>query len=142
MPAGSSISTRPSRSRSTTAAQAPPILRTELGGTMIARHEDVEFVAERRRVLVRHGRDLDRQRATTHPAADQPARAREVPRCSTRCSPRSRSLLENDVRKLSNQLIDDFIDKGECEFNRRSPLPCTVFLRLGLQLEDLDLFWS
>jgi len=53
------------------------------------------------------------------------------------------ALLENDVRKLSNQLIDDFIDTGECEFNSAFaiPLPCTVFLRLlGLPLEDLDLF--
>jgi cytochrome P450 len=58
-------------------------------------------------------------------------------------APKQVALLENDVRKLSNQLIDDFIDTGECEFNRAFaiPLPCTVFLRLlGLPLEDLDLF--
>jgi len=56
---------------------------------------------------------------------------------------RKMSLLEPDVRKLANELIDAFIDKGECEFDRdfAIPLPCTVFLRLlGLPLEDLDLF--
>lgn len=53
------------------------------------------------------------------------------------------SVLEPDVRKLANELIDAFIDKGECEFDRdfAIPLPCTVFLRLlGLPLDDLDLF--
>ena len=52
-------------------------------------------------------------------------------------------LLEPDTRTLANQLIDKFIDKGECEFDSdfAVPLPCTVFLRLlGLPLEDLDLF--
>ncbi len=52
-------------------------------------------------------------------------------------------LLEPDVRKLAGQLIDAFIDKGECEFDRdfAIPLPCTVFLRLlGLPLDELDLF--
>jgi cytochrome P450 len=58
-------------------------------------------------------------------------------------APKQVALLEDDVRKLSNQLIDEFVDKGECEFNRdfAIPLPCTVFLRLlGLPLEELDLF--
>jgi len=50
--------------------------------------------------------------------------------------------LEPDFAILANQLIDAFIDKGECEFNSAFaiPFPCTVFLRLmGLPLEELDL---
>ena len=42
-----------------------------------------------------------------------------------------------------NDLIDDVIATGRCEFNAdvAVPLPCTVFLRLmGLPLADLDLF--
>jgi cytochrome P450 len=53
------------------------------------------------------------------------------------------AVLEPDTRALTNQLIDAFIDKGECEFDKdfAIPMPCTVFLRLlGLPLEDLDLF--
>jgi cytochrome P450 len=52
-------------------------------------------------------------------------------------------LLEPDTRALANELIDKFVDAGECEFDSAFaiPLPCTVFLRLlGLPLEDLDLF--
>ncbi|MFQ5513931.1 MAG: cytochrome P450 [Myxococcota bacterium] len=51
--------------------------------------------------------------------------------------------LESEVRELANQLIDQFVDHGECEFNHEFavPYPCTVFLRLmGLPLEDLDTF--
>ena len=58
-------------------------------------------------------------------------------------APREMEKLEAEVRALVVQLIDDFVDKGECEFNSAVaiPLPCTVFLRLmGLPLDDLDLF--
>lgn len=51
--------------------------------------------------------------------------------------------LEPDVRALVNQVIDGFIENGECEFHRdfAVPLPCTVFLRLfGLPQADFDLF--
>ena len=50
--------------------------------------------------------------------------------------------LEPEVRRLANELIDDFIEDGECEFDRAFaiPFPCTVFLRLlGLPVEELDL---
>jgi cytochrome P450 len=54
---------------------------------------------------------------------------------------RSRELAP-DMRKLANQLIDGFIDSGECEFTRdfAIPYPCTVIVRLmGLPYDDLDL---
>jgi cytochrome P450 len=58
-------------------------------------------------------------------------------------SPRAMAKREADVAKLVNELIDGFIERGECDFTAdfAVPLPCTVFLRLvGLPLEDLDLF--
>ena len=58
-------------------------------------------------------------------------------------SPRQMAKREADVAALVNQLIDGFIDKGECEFTSEFaiPLPCEVFLKLmGLPLEDLPLF--
>ncbi len=51
--------------------------------------------------------------------------------------------LDPEIRQLANQLIDRFIDKGECEFDKdfAIPFPCTVFLHLmGLPLDELDLF--
>ncbi len=51
--------------------------------------------------------------------------------------------LEDDVRTLAADLIDAFVDDGECEFNSAFaiPYPCTVFLRLmGLPQDDLPQF--
>ena len=58
-------------------------------------------------------------------------------------SPRGVLALENDIRKLANDLIDQFIDKGECEFTEvfARPLPVSVFLNfMGLPLTKLDQF--
>jgi cytochrome P450 len=58
-------------------------------------------------------------------------------------SPRAVLQLEKDIRGLANELIDGFIDRGECEFANdfARPLPVTVFLRfMGLPLEMTDTF--
>jgi len=58
-------------------------------------------------------------------------------------SPKEVAKLEPEVRRLVNELIDEFEDAGEVEFSDQFaiPLPCTVFLALlGLPLVDLDLF--
>jgi cytochrome P450 len=51
--------------------------------------------------------------------------------------------LEPAIRRHANELIDQFIDSGECEFDSAFavPLPCRAFLTLmGLPQEELDLF--
>ena len=122
-----------------------PILRTELGGTMIARHEDVEF-ALRHADLFSSDMDaisIGNVRPLIPLQINPPEHVKYRRLLDPLFAPKQVALLENDVRKLSNQLIDDFIGTGECEFNSAFaiPLPCTVFLRLlGLPLEDLDLF--
>jgi len=48
-----------------------------------------------------------------------------------------------DVRRHAHELIDSFVEDGECEFNSAFaiPLPCTAFLRLmGLPLDRLEEF--
>ncbi|HEY8384577.1 MAG TPA: hypothetical protein VIK82_00015, partial [Porticoccaceae bacterium] len=58
-------------------------------------------------------------------------------------SPRAILNLENKIRELANDLIDEFIDKGECEFTTAfgRPLPVSVFLDLmGLPQEKRDTF--
>jgi cytochrome P450 len=58
-------------------------------------------------------------------------------------SPKAIAKLEGYIRDLTNQLIDGFIDKGECEFTRDfgRPLPVSVFLDLmGLPQNMLDTF--
>jgi cytochrome P450 len=122
-----------------------PILRTDQGGTIISRHEDVEFALRHSELF---SSDMDaisigNVRPLIPLQIDPPDHVKYRRLLDPLFAPKQVALLENDVRKLSNQLIDDFIDNGECEFNSAFaiPLPCTVFLRLlGLPLEDLDLF--
>ena len=58
-------------------------------------------------------------------------------------SPKAVMQLEKDIRQLANDLIDKFIDRGECEFASEfaRPLPVTVFLKfMGLPLEMTETF--
>ena len=60
-------------------------------------------------------------------------------------SPQSVGKLEGYIRDLANTLIDQFIDRGECEFTTEfgRPLPVSVFLDLmGLPQEMRDEFVS
>ncbi len=60
-------------------------------------------------------------------------------------SPQGVAKLEGYIRDLANRLIDQFIDRGECEFTTDfgRPLPVSVFLDLmGLPQEMRDTFVS
>ncbi len=49
--------------------------------------------------------------------------------------------LEPEVRKLVNDLLDDIVERGSCDFHQEvaTPLPSTVFLALmGLPQDDLE----
>ena len=58
-------------------------------------------------------------------------------------SPKKMSELEPEMRKLVNEVIDGFIDRGECDFHEdfATPLPSTFFIALmGLPQIDLPRF--
>lgn len=58
-------------------------------------------------------------------------------------SPKRIAELEGEARRLTNELIDGFVDRGGCEFHEEfaTPLPSTVFLELlGLPQADLPVF--
>lgn len=60
-------------------------------------------------------------------------------------SPKGILTLEDKIRALANELIDDVVNKGECEFTTDfgRPLPVCVFLDLmGLPQEKRDTFVS
>jgi cytochrome P450 len=122
-----------------------PVLRTDQGGTIIARHEDVEFALRNADIFSSdmEAVSIGNVRPLIPLQINPPEHVKYRRLLDPLFAPKQVAMLEADVRKLSNQLIDDFIDSGECEFNSAFaiPLPCTVFLRLlGLPLEDLDLF--
>jgi cytochrome P450 len=58
-------------------------------------------------------------------------------------SPKKMGELEPEMRKLVNEVIDAFIDRGECDFHEEfaTPLPSTFFIALmGLPQSDLSRF--
>jgi cytochrome P450 len=58
-------------------------------------------------------------------------------------SPKNMATLEPAARALVNELIDGFIDRGECDFHEEfaTPLPSGMFLALmGLPMSDLPKF--
>jgi cytochrome P450 len=58
-------------------------------------------------------------------------------------SPKRMADLEPEARALVNEIIDEFVGKGECDFHEdfATPLPSTIFLALmGLPKEDLPQF--
>lgn len=58
-------------------------------------------------------------------------------------TPKKVEALEQDIRLLANQLIDDVIAQGRCDFNEAfaKPFPTLIFLTLmGWPLEDRPLF--
>ncbi len=58
-------------------------------------------------------------------------------------SPRRMAELDDEARKLVNEIIDAFASTGECEFHEdfATPLPSTIFLALmGLPQDDLPQF--
>jgi len=58
-------------------------------------------------------------------------------------SPKRMAELEPEARALVNEIIDDFVASGECDFHEdfATPLPSTIFLALmGLPQDDLPQF--
>ncbi|HDZ56393.1 MAG TPA: cytochrome P450 [Pseudomonas xinjiangensis] len=58
-------------------------------------------------------------------------------------TPKKVNALEEDIRQLATQLIDDIAHKGRCDFNEdfAKPFPTLIFLKLmGWPLEDRPLF--
>jgi cytochrome P450 len=58
-------------------------------------------------------------------------------------APKPVALLEESIRQLAGELIDDFLPKGEAELYNDFcvPLPCLTFLRLvGAPVDDLNFF--
>ncbi len=74
---------------------------------------------------------------------DPPDHATYRRRLDPEFSPKKMAALEPDFRVLVNQVIDRFIERGECDFHEEfaTPLPSTFFLRLtGLPLDDIKVF--
>lgn len=117
-----------------------------LGAPVLSRYEDVSW-ALRHPEIFSSEMDIHLALGTERPMIpqqiDPPKQTRYRKILDVLFSRKRMQELDPDVRRDANALIDQFIDDGECEFDRAFavPLPCRVFLRLmGLPQEDLPLF--
>jgi cytochrome P450 len=113
---------------------------------VVSRYEDVLW-ALRHPEIFSSEMELQMALGTDRPMipqqVDPPAQTRYRKILDPRFSRKRMLEVEPTVRKHANELIDSFIDAGECEFNGAFavPLPCTAFLQMmGLPLDHLSLF--
>jgi cytochrome P450 len=113
---------------------------------MITRYEDVMWALRQTDIFssaMSEELALGNERPMIPQQIDPPAQARYRRLLDPLFSRRRSLALEPEVRRQANLLIDQFIDDGECEFNRSFaiPLPGSVFLDLfGLPYDDLEIF--
>jgi cytochrome P450 len=121
-----------------------PVLRVD-GMVMISRHEDVMHALRHPDLFSSNmdAIDIGNIRPLIPLQIDPPDHVKFRRLLDPLFAPKEVAKLEPEVRRLVNELIDEFEASGACEFSDQFaiPLPCTVFLALlGLPLEDLDLF--
>ncbi|MDQ1466870.1 MAG: hypothetical protein QOH10_1285 [Actinomycetota bacterium] len=121
-----------------------PVMRMD-GMVMISRHDDVMHALRHPDLFSSNmdAIDIGNIRPLIPLQIDPPDHVKFRRLLDPLFAPKEVAKLEPEIRRLVNELIDDFEAAGECEFSDQFaiPLPCTVFLALlGLPLEDLDLF--
>ena len=113
-------------------------------GVHVSRYEDVMWALKHPEVfsskdVVKIGNDVP----LIPLSVDPPDHAKYRRLLDPQFSPKKMAELEPEMRKLVNEIIDAFIDRGECDFHEdfATPLPSTIFLALmGLPQADLPRF--
>ena len=110
------------------------------GGHFFVHREDVEAVLRNPQVFSNRGGVGNDIR---HPPIDYdpPEHSRYRRLLDPIFAPRQVARWEADIRRIANELIDEFIGRGECDVANEFafPLPATMFLRLmGVPYDDLE----
>lgn len=111
----------------------------------VVRREEVEFTLRHPEVFssAMEAVDLGQNRPLIPLQVDPPDHVKYRRLLDPMFAPRQMARIEGDIIVMVNDLIDRFIDRGECEFAAEFavPLPSAVFLRLmGMPLSDLEMF--
>lgn len=117
-----------------------------MGSPILSRYEDVMY-ALRHPEIFSSEMDMKVLLGTRRPMIpqqiDPPRQTRYRKILDLRFSRPRMQALEPDLRRHAQEVIDGFVERGECEFDSEFavPLPCRAFLTLmGLPQEELDLF--
>ena len=117
----------------------------ESGTHIISRYEDVKFALRHPEIFSSdfNAVDIGQDRPLIPLQIDPPDHAKYRRVMDPQLGPNQIAYLEQDTRRLVNEIIDEFAAAGSCDFHAAFsvPLPCTVFLRItGLPLDQLDHF--
>lgn len=125
--------------------EAEPVMRVEGVGVVVTSRAEIEEVFRDPEVFSSNmdAVDLQNVRPLIPLQIDPPEHKKYRKILDPLFAPKQMALLEAPVAQLVNDLIDRFIDRGECDFAQEFsiPFPSQVFLTLlGLPLDDLPLF--
>jgi cytochrome P450 len=115
------------------------------GSVCVSRYEDVMFALRNPQIFTSElpAGLIGNKRSLIPLQIDPPRQTRYRKLLDPIFSRKRMVALEPDFRALAGDLVDRFVDKGECEFNEdfAVPYPSTVFARLmGLPMDDIDTF--
>jgi len=116
------------------------------GDPVISRYEDVLWALRHPEIFsseMESQMQLGTERPMIPQQIDPPAQTRYRKLLDPHFSRRKMEELAPAVARKARELIDGFIERGECEFDSAFaiPLPCSAFLSLlGLPLSDLSFF--
>src|ERR1700757_3374161 len=124
--------------------ESTPVFRSPQA-VVLSRLADIEMALKRTELFSSNmdALDLGNIRPMIPLQIDPPEHAKYRRILDPLFTPREMARREPRVTEQVNEMIDQFADRGECDFHAEFavPLPCTVFLQLlGLPLEDLDKF--
>lgn len=109
---------------------------------MISRHEDVTFALRNPDIFSSEGAvDIGQERPLIPLEIDPPDHVKWRRLMDPHLAPKRVAPLEDDIRKLVNEIIDTFVDEDQINFHEAFsvPVPCTMFLRLlGLPNDEMD----
>jgi len=127
------------------AREIGPVVPGPFGGIEVMRRAEVEYVLHHPEIFssAMEAVDLGQTVPLIPLQVDPPEHVKYRKLLDPIFAPKQMSLIEPDIARLVNELIDAFIDEGHCEFTTAlaEPLPSSVFLGLlGFPLSDLDMF--
>lgn len=111
---------------------------------LLSRHEDVTFALRNPDIFSSEDAvDIGQDRPLIPLQIDPPEHVKWRKFMDPYLAPKQVAPLEDDIRKLVNEIIDVFIDDGEVNFHKSFsvPVPCTMFLRLlGCPTDQMETF--
>jgi cytochrome P450 len=115
------------------------------GNVQVVGRREVEFALQNPQIFssAMDAVDLGQKRPLIPLQVDPPDHVKYRRLLDPIFAPREMARIEGDVTRLVNDLIDSFIDRGDCEFGAEFgiPLPSAVFLTMmGMPVSDLDMF--